>query len=122
VKEEEKILLTGSHQVKDGGLHLWDLRTLEAFKKIKWDDKREGHEHSTQVYSAKFANPKKEFIIAGGSEKNMAKIFNADTGKAVAVFSGLNKPCLVTDTSPEGNLALIACADGSIQVKNLIYS
>ena len=33
VKEDEKVILTGSNQIKDG-LQLWDLRTLEMTKKI----------------------------------------------------------------------------------------
>ena len=64
-------------------------------------------------------NAKKDFIIAGGAEKNVAKIFSTDTGKVVAEFGEMAKPCLVTDTSTEGNMCLMGCADGSIIVKNL---
>ena len=95
------------------------MRTLSVIKKIQWDDK--GSEVS-QIYSAKFTNPKKDFIIAGGSDKNQAKIFQADSGKAVSIFGGLSKPCLVTDTSLDGTLCLMGCADGSAHVKNLIYA
>ena len=28
------------------------------------------NEDATQIYSAKFTNPRKDFIIAGGSDKN----------------------------------------------------
>jgi WD40 repeat protein len=92
---------------------------MEMMKKLPWDDK--GTE-VTQLYTAKFANPKKDFIIAGGADKHTAKIFSYDTGKVVSIFGGLNKACLVTDTTSEGNLSLIGCADGSIHVKNLIYA
>lgn len=79
-------------------------------------------EETTQIYSAKFAHPKKDFIIAGGSDKNQAKVFSADTGKIVSVFGALNKPCLTTDTSSDGSLLAIGCADGCLQIKNFIYS
>ena len=62
--------------MKDGGLRLWDLRTLECVQKIAWDGgNQEGAKASSQIYSAKFVNPKKELIIAGGADKYVTKIF-----------------------------------------------
>jgi len=49
--------------------------------RIDWDDKLGGE--PTKVYSAKFTNPKKDFIIAGGADKNVAKIFHTETLKLV---------------------------------------
>ena len=60
-------------------------------------------------------------IIAAGADKNVAKIISIDTGKTVSVFEDFAKPCLVTDTSTDGSLCLIGCADGSIHVKNFMY-
>ena len=89
-------------------------------QKIAWEaDHEESAKASSQIYSAKFVNPKKELIIAGGADRNVTKIFSTDTGKAVAEFGEMPKPCLVTDTSGEGNMCLIGCADGSIIVRNL---
>ena len=45
-------------------------------QKIAWDGgNQEGAKASSQIYSAKFVNPKKELIIAGGADKNVTKIF-----------------------------------------------
>jgi len=44
-------------------------------------------------------NPKKDFIISGGADKNIAKVFSYNNGKIVSVLGGLNKPCLTTDMS-----------------------
>lgn len=59
------------------------MRTMTLAKNITWDDKTA---EVSQIYSAKFANPKKDFIIAGGKDKNEAKIFNVDTGKVVSII------------------------------------
>ena len=67
-------------------------------------------------------NPKKDLIVAGGADKNQAKVFNAETGKVISIFGGLHKPCLVTDSASDGSLMAVGCADGCLQVKNLIYS
>ena len=113
-------LLTGSYQVKDG-LQLWDLRNLQLLKSIPWCDKPSSTDDISQILCAKFTNPSKDYIIAGGTNKNVAKILSVATGKVHSVFGGLNKACLVAETSMEGGLALIGCADGSLNVKNLLY-
>lgn len=111
--------MTGSHRKE--GLQLWDLRTMENSKNIAWGDKESTSEQSS-IYSAKFTNPKKEFIVAGGADKHIAKIFSSDTGKIVSVFGNMQKACLITETSPEGALCFLGCGDGSVQVKNLLYA
>jgi len=66
--------------------------------------------------------PKRDFIFAGGANKNYAKIFSLATGKLVSVFGPLNKPCLVTDIASDGSLLALGCADGEVQVKNFVYA
>jgi len=46
-------------------------------------------DETTLFYSAKFTNPKKEFIVAGGANKNQVRVFNADSGKLISIFEGL---------------------------------
>ena len=65
-------------------------------------------------YTAKFTNPKKDFILAGGADKNQAKVFNSTDGKPISVFNGFHKPCLVADSSSDGSLVLLGASDGSI--------
>ncbi len=46
---------------------------MSLIRNIKWADKF-GSE-SSRIYSAKFANPRKEFIVAGGADDHMTKVF-----------------------------------------------
>lgn len=98
---------------------MWDLRTLSMVYQVPWS---KSSEETSKIYSAKFINPSKQFIIAAGADKNVAKVISLDTGKAVSVFEDFTKPCLVTDSSADGTLCLIGCADGTIHVKNFMYS
>lgn len=89
------------------------MRTLKLESSIPWCEESYSSE-STQLYCAKFLNPKKDFILAGGTDKNIAKVINADTHKIATNFGPLTKPCLVVDSAPDGSLVLVGCADGSI--------
>ena len=73
-----------------------------------------------QIYTARYIGPKKEYILAGGSEPNVAKVVSVHSGKVVSEFKDFAKPVLVSDISPDCSAALIGCADGTIHVKNLL--
>ena len=119
INENNRTLITGGYNVGDG-LQLWDIRTMKELMTFNWFGnnsysfvpKTQIEADSTQLYSTKFINPKKDFIIAGGADKNQAKIFEVSTGKVMSVIGNLMKPCLVTDSSSDSTLLAIGCADG----------
>ena len=103
-------------------MKLWDLRNFKPMGGISWTGAVSKSDHSTLIYSAKYAGPRKEFIVAGGADANEVRVFNADTGRLLAVFDKLEKPVLSTDSSKDGSLLAIGSADGSVMVKNYVYS
>jgi len=115
VNKDDHLLLAGCYQTNEN-LRLYDMRKLECVNVIDWEgkgftepvandysqtqhrlenDKKMQHA-GTFIYSAQFSR-RRNMIMAGGSGKSEAKIFDYKTGTMLATMTNLKKGVLTTD-------------------------
>ena len=107
VNKDDHILLTGCYQTNEN-LRLYDFRKMECLKVIDWEGKGyvEPVAHNYQetqhrlerddklkhagtfIYSAQFSRLR-TMILAGGSGKSEAKVFDYKTGEMLAMITNL---------------------------------
>lgn len=107
VNKDDHLLLTGCYQTNEN-LRLYDTRKLECVKVIDWEgkgyvdpvahnyqetqhrlEKEDKMKRSgTFIYSAQFSRLRR-MILAGGSGKAEAKVFDYETGEMVAMITNL---------------------------------
>ena len=61
-----------------------------------------------------------DYIIAGGSDRNIAKVFDTRNMRVIAAFDDFEKPCLVVDCSYDGLMFLMGSGEGKVRIKNMI--
>lgn len=107
------VVLTGSWR-PENPLQTWDLGTGELIEDIEWHQsalKGEG----CALYAAQFSKKKHNLIAAGGSNANMAKVFDRDNGNAlVGTIAGLSRGVFALDWH---NDDLLAVAGGDCSVR-----
>jgi WD40 repeat protein len=105
-------ILTGSWR-PDDALQLWDFRTTQLQRTIPWPiaDK----EQPTLLYCAKFGGSNSEFIAAGGSDGNQARVFERSTGEEIGRVQ-CDKAVFSTAFSSNGRFLAIGGASDDIQI------
>ena len=104
-------LITGSHRSRDA-LQLWSLEYGKLIDTIEWDPEKPGD--SSLIFSAQFDKGNR-FIVAGGSGRNEARIFEKRMDKAYAFSCGVSdlpSSCSSIDVSSKENLIAVGSCDG----------
>mmetsp|Transcript_20981 Transcript_20981/g.72467 ORF Transcript_20981/g.72467 Transcript_20981/m.72467 type:complete len:95 (-) Transcript_20981:212-496(-) len=76
------------------------------------------------VYAAQFSAPEApDFIAAGGSGANEARVFDAKNGNAlIGTVAGLERGVFTLDFAPEQRKLVVAGGDATIRVINIVGS
>ena len=112
-------LLTASARTKDA-LQLWDIRKNELLETLDWNDGLSSAKEGSSLFCAQFSKMNGDYIIAGGSDRNMAKVFDTRNMRVIAAFDDFEKPCLVVDSSYDGLMFLMGSGEGKVRIKNMI--
>jgi len=112
------VVITGSHRSKDY-LQLWDYKTKNKIQEIGWEHGYQAE--GAYIYSAQFSKKGCNFLVAGCTGLNEAKIFDVTNGyRPIAKISDLKKGIYSVDCSNNGEKIVIAGGEGIIYVLNLI--
>ena len=121
-------LLTGSWKPVDQ-VQLWDLGSGNLIKTIDWGSSSYIHQREPlMVYAAQFNKttydkPKAQFIAAGGSGANEARVFDVqDDFNLVGTVTGLNRGVFTLDFAPNDFRIAVAGGDATIRVLDIIDS
>jgi len=112
-------LLTGSWR-PDNQLETWDLLSGERQSTIPWSLTNSGA--ACLLYAAQYSKEGQgQFIGAGGSGANEAKIFDTTKGNAVVgTVTGMTRGIFALDFSPECQKVAIAGGDSSIRILDIV--
>lgn len=89
-------------------------------EQIEWDEGRFPYEKS-HIQSCRYASKNKDFILAAGSNANVAKLISLQTMKISKSFTEFKKACLTVDVSHDGEMCVIGSGDGTLSLKKLLY-
>eukprot|EP01022_Parablepharisma_sp_SALTPOND_P004585 TRINITY_DN120595_c3_g1_i1.p1 TRINITY_DN120595_c3_g1~~TRINITY_DN120595_c3_g1_i1.p1 ORF type:complete len:361 (+),score=13.63 TRINITY_DN120595_c3_g1_i1:351-1433(+) len=106
------LLLTGSHRSKDS-LQLWSLSYGKLVDTIEWDPEKPSD--SSLLFSAQFDQMGGRYVVACGSGRNEARLFEKRADKMYAFACGVtNLPsaCSSVDYSAKQNLLAVGSCDG----------
>jgi len=114
LNHDGSVILTGSYRATDT-LQQWDFASGKLINTIPW--KPAGHIGSNECmcFSAQYSRPDSRYIIAGGSQNNEAKIFDANTFGCVAAIC-TPKPVFTADFNAAASAFAIGGADGQVRV------
>jgi len=108
INNEGDTILTGAYS-KDNQLQLWDYNTCKFREEITWAT--QGKRRS-MLYAAHFSHAKNSnYIYAGGSNLNEARIFSLETKNCLGSAYGFEKPVYCLAMSSDENV--LALADGN---------
>lgn len=108
------VILTGSWRIKDP-LQIWDFGTGELIENIKWRTEGVSGEPCL-LYAAQFSrDPQAEFILAGGSGANQAKLFERTTFATVGTVQ-MSRAVFCTDFSPDNQTIAVGGAEQAIKL------
>ncbi|CAD7956116.1 unnamed protein product [Amoebophrya sp. A120] len=110
-------ILTASYRTTDT-LQVWDFGTGSLKQTIPW--RPPGHLSSAEcmAFAAQYSQPDSRYIVAGGSQNNEAKVFDAKTYNCLGVVS-TPKPVFTVDFNSKCNAFVIGSADGCVRVLNM---
>jgi len=111
-------ILTGSWRTRDA-LQLWDLGSGRLIENIAWN--REGIVSSepTLLYAAQFSkDPQAEFILAGGSGANQAKLFERTTFQVIEIIP-LPRSLFCCDFAPDGSSFAVGGAEPTVRIHDI---
>lgn len=115
-------IVTGSWR-QNNQLEIWDLSSGEKKADIPWNAPNSmaalSGTPSCMLYAAQFSKGEDSgnFIAAGGSGANEAKVFDHSKGNAVVgTITGLSRGIFTVDFSLEGDKIAIAGGDSSIRI------
>ncbi len=106
------VVITGSHRSKEA-LQLWSLSYGKLIDTVEWDPEKPGD--SSQIFSAEFEKGGNRFIVACGSGRNEARVFEKGTSKPYTFSCGvldLPSACSSIDVSSKENLIAVGSCDG----------
>jgi len=106
------VVITGSHRSKEA-LQLWSLSYGKLIDTIEWDPEKPND--SSQLLSAQFEKSGNRFIVACGSGRNEARVFEKRMDKSYAFSCGivdLPSACSSVDFSSKENLIAVGSCDG----------
>ena len=116
-------LITGSWTTENQ-LQMWDLRQEKPTAlPIKWDN--DPGVSPVKVYSAQVCQANGQFILAGGSGTNEARLYESFAGikstpTLMATMKGLGRACYSVDFSNQGDMCAISGGDGVIRVMDIV--
>ncbi|GIQ82486.1 hypothetical protein KIPB_003636, partial [Kipferlia bialata] len=99
-------------------LQTYDFHTTEMLKEIEWAPSDDGRREATLVYAARFGGDRNQYIAAGGSCGDEAKVFDTTTG---ALIGGVKLPGAIysLDFAPSGRYVAFAGANFGIEIADL---
>lgn len=113
------VVLSGSWR-PDNALQLWDFGTGKLIETLDW--RLGAGEEPCLLYAAQFSKGNNaEFIVAGGSGANEAKIFNRKSRQIVGELHGFKKGVYSLDFSADSKM-LIVGGTGLLQLYELHLS
>ena len=110
-------ILTGSWRPEDQ-LQQWDFHTGKLIETIPWDASGLGTE-ACCLYTAQYSHPSGEFIVAGGSGSNEAKVFERETHRVLGSVM-MRKGVYCSDFAGDGRSVAIAGGDGAIRILDIV--
>lgn len=111
------LVLTGSHRSKEY-LQIWDYKTKSKVQDVSWEFGYQSE--GSYVYSAQFPKKGSEFIVAGSTGVNEAKLFDVKNGyKPIAKLGDLKKGIFTVDWANKGGKIALAGGEGVVYVLNL---
>mmetsp|Transcript_11368 Transcript_11368/g.15654 ORF Transcript_11368/g.15654 Transcript_11368/m.15654 type:complete len:345 (+) Transcript_11368:34-1068(+) len=116
-----KEVLTGSWR-PDKQLELWDFESGNKVADIPWSASPSASSPSCMLYAAQFSKEgQAQFIAAGGSGANEAKVFDHSRGNAVVgTVTGLARGVFALDFAPDCAKIAIAGGDASIRILDIV--
>lgn len=116
-------IVTGSWRAKDQ-LQTWDLGTGELIETIPWSAPGfiSSGQQNCMLYAASFSKEGHgQFIGAGGSGANEAKVFDHKNNNAVVgTITGLERGIFTLDFSFDSSLVAVAGGDSSIRILDIV--
>ncbi len=121
--EFAETIVTGSWRTENQ-LEMWDLRQEKPVAvPIKWDN--DPGVSPVKIYSTQVCQANGQFILAGGSGTNEARLYEAfkdikSTPTVMATMKGLRRACYTVDFSNQGDMCAISGGDGIIHVMDIV--
>lgn len=107
-------ILTASYRTTDT-LQVWDFASGKLKHTIPWRPENHFGSQECMCFLGEYSKPDSRYILAGGSQNNEAKIFDAKSFACVGAIS-VPKPVFCGNFSNSGNSFAIGGADGQIRV------
>ncbi|CAD7941305.1 unnamed protein product [Amoebophrya sp. A25] len=116
LNDESSDILTASYRTTDT-LQVWDFGTGQLKDTIPW--RPQGHLSSNEcmAFTAEYSKPGSRYIIAGGSQNNEAKVFDAKSHQCLGVVS-TPKPVFSLNFNAAATAFVVGSADGCVRVLN----
>mmetsp|Transcript_15598 Transcript_15598/g.38625 ORF Transcript_15598/g.38625 Transcript_15598/m.38625 type:complete len:362 (+) Transcript_15598:91-1176(+) len=110
-------ILTASYRTTET-LQVWDFGSGTLKYTIPWRPR--GHLSSAEcmAFAAQYSQSDSRYIVAGGSQNNEAKVFDAKTQACLGVVS-TPKPVFSVDFNSKTNAFVVGSADGCVRVLNM---
>ena len=111
------ILVTGSHRSKEY-LQVWDYKTKSKIQEINWEYAYQSE--GAYVYSAQFPKKNCDYLVAGSTGVNEAKLFDVNNGyKPMAKLSDMKKGIYSVDCANKGGKIAMAGGEGIVYILNI---
>jgi len=108
--EDGDLFITGSHRSKEA-LQIWSLSYGKLVDTVEWDPDKPNN--SSQILGAQFEKDGNKYIVACGSGRNEARLFDK-VGSTYTFSCGVELPsaCSSIDMAPKQKLLAVGCCDG----------
>lgn len=111
------VIVTGSHRSKDY-LQLWDYKTKNKLQDIYWEYGYQSE--GAYIYSAQFCKKNSDYMVAGSTGLNEAKLFDVNNGfKPMAKLGDIKKGIYTVDCSNKGGKIAMAGGEGIVYILNI---
>lgn len=111
------VVVTGSHRSKDY-IQLWDYKTKNKIQEVSWEYGYQSE--GAYIYTLQYPKKGGEFLVAGCTGLNEAKIFDVYNGyKPIAKISDLKKGIYSVDCANNGGKIVMAGGEGIVYIFNI---
>ena len=112
----EDTILSASWRPKKQ-LQIWDFNSGKLIEDIPWHQSAVHSSRNAMLYTAQFSKNDADFIAAGGSGSNEAKVFDRTAGnKLVGTVSGLSRAVFTVDFDHMDRKLAVAGGDTAIRI------
>lgn len=112
------VIVTGSHRSKEY-MQIWDYKTKNKIQEVNWE-----YGYSSEgsyIYSVQFQKSSGDYLVAGSTGVNEAKIFDCKNNyKPIAKISDLKKGIYTVDSGNSSGKIVMAGGEGIVFLLNMI--